>query len=122
LRKSGGTAVSATDDETIQAVYEWASGEGSFAAPEGAASLAKLVGYHKLINAGFLEPSDRVVLFNTGSGLKYADVFKNYHGTEPLKPVQRGSIVGEVKARHMDRLQIYRHYMQQHRRKLVAMR
>jgi threonine synthase len=72
LKKSGGTAVSATDDEIISAVREWAATEGLFAAPEGAACL---VAYRKLIASGFLKPTDTVVLFNTGSGLKYIDVF-----------------------------------------------
>ena len=71
IRQSGGTVVSATDEEILDAVKEWASAEGVFAAPEGAASL---VGYQKLIASGFLKDSDRVVLFNTGSGLKYIDV------------------------------------------------
>jgi threonine synthase len=71
LRESGGTAVSATDQEMIEAVNQWASGEGVFAAPEGAASL---VAYKKLLKSGFLRPQDKVVLFNTGSGLKYLDV------------------------------------------------
>jgi len=87
IRKSGGTVVSATDDEMIKAIYQWASGEGIFAAPEGAASL---VGYQKLIATGFLKPSDRVVLFSTGSGLKYTDIVRDYYGSEPPKPFQHG--------------------------------
>ena len=75
LQKSGGMAVSATDDEIMNAVSEWASEEGIFAAPEGAASL---VAYRKLIASGFLKTTDRVVLFNTGSGLKYIDVVSEY--------------------------------------------
>jgi len=75
LRRSGGTAVTVTDDEIVQAVCDWASTEGVFAAPEGAASL---VAYRKLIASGFLKSSDRVVLFNTGSGLKYIDVLADY--------------------------------------------
>jgi threonine synthase len=71
LRDSKGTAVTATDAEMLQAVSSMASKEGIFAAPEGAATL---VAYDKLIASGFLKPSDRVVLFNTGSGLKYIDV------------------------------------------------
>jgi threonine synthase len=71
LRESSGMALSATDAEMMDAVREWASTEGIFAAPEGAASL---VAYRKLIASRFLSPSDRVVLFNTGSGLKYIDV------------------------------------------------
>lgn len=74
LKRSGGTAVTATDEEMLQAVSTLASEEGIFAAPEGAAAL---VGYDKLIASGFLKPSDRVVLYNTGSGLKYIDVIEN---------------------------------------------
>lgn len=71
LRQSGGAAVTATDAEILGAVSEWASSEGIFAAPEGAAAL---VAYRKLVDEGLLAPEDRVVLFNTGSGLKYLDV------------------------------------------------
>jgi threonine synthase len=71
LKKSGGTAISATDDEIVEATRHWAKVEGIFAAPEGAASL---VAYRKLRATGFLKPDDTVVLFNTGSGLKYLDV------------------------------------------------
>jgi threonine synthase len=66
--------VSATDEEIVAAVYQWASGEGIFAAPEGAASL---VAYQKLIASKFLKPSDSAVLFNTGAGIKYTEVFCN---------------------------------------------
>lgn len=71
LKKSGGTAVAVSDEQIFDAVQEWASQEGVFAAPEGAASLA---GYKILLEQKFLKPSDTVVLFNTGSGLKYIDV------------------------------------------------
>ena len=70
IKKSGGTAIAATDEEIECAVREWASTEGIFAAPEGASCL---VAYRKLIASGFLKPADKVVLFNTGSGLKYID-------------------------------------------------
>ena len=71
LKKSKGTAVSATDEEIVEATRHWASVEGIFAAPEGAACL---VAYRKLRTNGFFKPEDTVVLFNTGSGLKYLDV------------------------------------------------
>jgi threonine synthase len=71
LKQSGGTAVSVPDNEIFTAVKQWASREGIFAAPEGAACLPA---YQKLLRDGFLTPSDKVVLFNTGSGLKYIDV------------------------------------------------
>jgi threonine synthase len=71
LKKSKGTAVSATDEEMLEATRHWAKVEGIFAAPEGAASL---VAYRKLRASEFFKPKDTVVLFNTGSGLKYLDV------------------------------------------------
>jgi threonine synthase len=70
LKQSGGTAVAVSDEQIFQAVSEWASKEGVFAAPEGAASLAA---YKVLLKQGFLKPTDKVVLFNTGSGLKYLE-------------------------------------------------
>jgi threonine synthase len=75
LKQSSGTAVAVTDDEIMQSFQSWAHDEGIFAAPEGAASLA---GYNKLRASGFLKESDTVVLFNTGSGLKYIDVIAAY--------------------------------------------
>jgi len=71
LKQSGGLALAATDAEILAATRHWAKVEGLFAAPEGAASL---VAYQKLLASGFFTPDDTVVLFNTGSGLKYLDV------------------------------------------------
>jgi threonine synthase len=71
LKQSGGTAVAVSDDEIMAALRDWAAHDGVFAAPEGAASLAA---YRRLRQNGFLKPQDEVVLFNTGSGLKYIDV------------------------------------------------
>jgi threonine synthase len=71
LKKSKGTAVSATDKEILEAARHWAKIEGIFAAPEGAACL---VAYRKLRTSGFFKPEETVVLFNTGSGMKYLDV------------------------------------------------
>src|SRR5579864_7658015 len=71
LMKSNGTAISATDEEILEATRHWAKVEGIFAAPEGAACL---VAYRKLRANGFFKPEDTVVMFNTGSGLKYLDV------------------------------------------------
>jgi len=72
LKRSGGTAVAVGDDEIRDAVRHWASVEGVFAAPEGASSL---VAYRKLRD-NFLFKDARVVLFNTGTGLKYLDVIE----------------------------------------------
>jgi threonine synthase len=72
LRESGGTAVSVTDEELIAATREIGAAEGIFCAPEGAACLPAL---RKLIDEGFVNSTDRVVLFNTGSGVKYMESF-----------------------------------------------
>src|SRR5450755_1363920 len=74
LRKSSGIALPATDAEIMDAFRHWARVEGIFAAPEGAASL---VAYRKLRVSGFFSAEDKVVLFNTGSGLKYLDVIES---------------------------------------------
>jgi threonine synthase len=94
LKSSAGTAVSATDDEILDAVREWASVEGVFAAPEGAASL---VAYKKLRSNGFFKPEDKVVLFNTGSAYKYLDMMEAKRRTmRPSPPAARnlGGIIG----------------------------
>ena len=72
LRASGGTAVSVTDEELIAATREIGASEGLFCAPEGAACLPAL---KKLIAAGEVKEGDRVVLFNTGAGVKYLESY-----------------------------------------------
>jgi threonine synthase len=72
LRDSGGTAVAVTDDELIAATKEIGAAEGIFCAPEGAACLPAL---RKLMQNGSVKPHERVVLFNTGSGVKYLESF-----------------------------------------------
>jgi threonine synthase len=74
LRKSGGTAVSVTDAELVDAVKEIGSAEGIFAAPEGAACLP---GLKALLKRGEIKRDDRIVLFNTGTGVKYLELFHN---------------------------------------------
>lgn len=71
VRQSYGAAIAVTDAEILEGVSDWARNEGVFAAPEGAASL---IAYRKLRERNFLTEDDRVVLFNTGSGIKYVDV------------------------------------------------
>jgi len=96
LRQSGGTAVAVTDDEIMDALRHWASCEGIFAAPEGAASLSA---YRKLILSGFLKPEDKVVLFNTGSGLKYIDVVaaaEKPGSSREVTPAAAGNIGGII--------------------------
>jgi len=71
VRESLGTVVALTDDQIFASLRDWASNEGLFLSPEGAAATAA---YDHLIATGFLSQADRVVLFNTGSGSKYTDV------------------------------------------------
>ena len=71
LRDSGGLALAQTDEQMLASILDWARNEGIFLSPEGAAATAA---YDRLLETGFLKPTDRVVLFNTGAGLKYTDV------------------------------------------------
>jgi threonine synthase len=68
IRQSEGTAVAVSEAEIQQAQAEIASAEGLLAAPEGAATWA---GLKRLAAQGWVAEEERVVLFNTGSGLKY---------------------------------------------------
>ncbi|MBK7601241.1 MAG: threonine synthase [Acidobacteria bacterium] len=72
LRTSGGGAVAVTDEEMITATREIGSLEGMFCAPEGAACLPVL---RKLIAEGKVTSKDRVVIFNTGAGMKYLEAY-----------------------------------------------
>ena len=71
LRASGGVALALTDEVILASILDWARNEGIFLSPEGAAATAA---YDHLLASGFLQATDRVVLFNTGAGLKYTDV------------------------------------------------
>lgn len=72
IRSSGGTAVAVSDEELMDASVELATATGIFPAPEGGACLAAL---EKLLASGFLKPHDRIVIYNTGTGLKYLEAF-----------------------------------------------
>jgi threonine synthase len=68
IRESGGSAVAVTDDEIVDAQRALARGAGLYASPEGAATYAALPHLRRI---GFLEGTERVVLFNSAMGLKY---------------------------------------------------
>ena len=70
LRLSHGTALAVSDAVLFEAQRKLGRMEGIFAAPEGAATLAAA---EQLVSQGWIAPDERVVLFNTGSGLKYLD-------------------------------------------------
>jgi threonine synthase len=68
LRDSAGTAVALSDSQFREAQGVLAASEGIFASLEGAATVAALP---RLIDQGWLEPGERILIFNTGSGLKH---------------------------------------------------
>jgi threonine synthase len=72
LRASKGTAVAVSDEELLAAVGEIGAAEGLFVAPEGAACVPAL---RKMIERGEVNNDERVVLFNTGAGVKYLESF-----------------------------------------------
>src|SRR5687768_7473569 len=72
LRASKGAAIAVTDEELLAAVGEIGELEGVFAAPEGAACLPAL---RVLLERGEVDREERVVLFNTGAGVKYLESF-----------------------------------------------
>jgi threonine synthase len=73
LRESGGTAIAVPDEEILRALRQLASAEGMVACPEGAATV---VAAARLREQGWIEADERVVLFNTGSGLKYPEALE----------------------------------------------
>ena len=74
LRQSNGGAIAVDDEEMIRVAREVGSSEGLFVCPEGAACFAALKSLH---SAGKIVPGERVVIFNTGSGIKYLDCYQD---------------------------------------------
>lgn len=75
VRESKGFAIAVSDEAITAALDDVARGEGLLLCPEGAATYAA---YKKSLAEGRVSKSDRVVLYNCASGLKY-----------PLPPVTR---------------------------------
>jgi len=73
VRGSGGTAVVVSEEDMLDAMHELAALEGCFACPEGAATLAAL---RQLRRSGEVTAKENVVIYNTGSGLKYLDAWR----------------------------------------------
>lgn len=72
LRQSGGIAITVTDEEMLHYAKVMGRHTGIFPAPEGAATLAAQI---HLLDKGWIQPDETVVLFNTGTGLKYAHLW-----------------------------------------------
>lgn len=86
IRESKGTAIAVSDQDSLDCGIQLAASDGIFAAPEGAACVAAL---KKLLDNGFLKKEERIVIYNTGSGLKYLEAystrFPRYAGGEADK-------------------------------------
>jgi threonine synthase len=84
IYETDGCAVAVGDDEILNAQQMLATQEGVFCCPEGAATLSAVI---QLTKSGWIKPGERVVLLNTGTGLKYPETVH----TEPplLQPGDR---------------------------------
>jgi threonine synthase len=90
IRESHGTAIAVEDTEILEDVKLMAKEEGVFACPEGAATLSAL---RHLMEKGFIDKNEKVVLFNTGSGLKYTELFTvNLPVLDPAKKIDFGQL------------------------------
>lgn len=72
IRESAGTAVTVSDADLLEGVRELSRLQGVYACPEGGAVWKAA---QRLLTEGWLKPHERIVLFNTGSGLKYNHLF-----------------------------------------------
>lgn len=73
LRESHGTAVAVSEEELLDGMADLTAAAGCFACPEGGATLAAL---RRLRASGAVASRERVVLYNTGSGLKYPEAWR----------------------------------------------
>lgn len=73
LKESSGTAVKVSDEALMDGVRELSEHQGVFACPEGGAVWKAA---QQLLESGWIKPEERVVLFNTGTGLKYNHLFE----------------------------------------------
>lgn len=86
IYETGGTAVSVTDEEILESIKEIAGTEGIFTCPEGGALYAAV---RRLKQEGFLSAEDRIVMLNTGAGIKYPDTISDdltYVGKDDTLP------------------------------------
>jgi threonine synthase len=71
IRESKGTALSVSDQEMVAGIDQVGPLEGLFFCPEGGAGVAAL---RRLVQQGWIKPTETVLIFNTAAGLKYVDV------------------------------------------------
>ncbi len=90
VRESQGTAIAVTDQELLAAGQQLAETEGLFVAPEGAACIAAL---EKLLQNRFLKPDDEIVIYNTGTGLKYLETWSTRFRPKPRPEERLGGLI-----------------------------
>lgn len=90
IRSTNGFGSIVTDEEILAARAEMAANEGFLLCPEGAATYAA---YKNELKSGRIQKSDRVVLFNCASGLKY-DLPPTTRSCDRLKPVDFEAMLG----------------------------
>ncbi len=73
VRETGGTAVAVAEEDMLDGMNDLAQAEGAFVCPEGGATLAAL---RQLRRSGEIGARERVVIFDTGSGLKYPEAWR----------------------------------------------
>ncbi len=91
LYESGGSAVAVDDDEILKFQQDLIANEGVLACPEGGATLAAAA---KLRQQGIIDPGERVLLINTGSGALYPDVARPR--LEFVRPDQEPPHIGKA--------------------------
>ncbi len=74
IYETDGCAVAVSDEEIIAAESQLAQTEGAFICPEGAATFAAT---KQLLEQGWIKPEERVVLLNTGCGIKYPETVQS---------------------------------------------
>jgi threonine synthase len=100
VRKSEGTVVDVSDERILESLLDWSRNEGLLLCPEGAAATAA---YDELIASGFLTAEDRVVIFNTGAGLKYVDMIAE---AMQLNRAQGSPSTGTVDKKYPERVPV----------------
>jgi threonine synthase len=90
VRESGGTCVAVSDQEILRAGRLLAETEGIFAAPEGAACFAAI---EPLLAGGFLQADDEIVIWNTGSGLKYLENWRTQFPYQHAASERQGGLI-----------------------------
>jgi threonine synthase len=93
IRESKGDALAVSDEEIMEDVRRIARTEGIFACPEGAATVS---GIRRMVEEGRVDRDEKVVLFNTGSGLKYTDLYDaDFPVVDPRSRMDYGKIGGK---------------------------